>query len=463
MSARIRISLLSILLVLALAALGFRLRWFDGLALLGAKADPPAPTVVFVVLDTVRADHLSLCGYARPTSPTLEELRDRGAAVSCRAYAPGTWTLPSHASYFTGELPPVHGAHFVTTGEPATEDEDGAHLMRVRGLGPQLPTLAERMAERGYQTVAVSSIPVVSPASGLTRGFEHLRIGRYGGELIDAALWREVRHMLAWKVEPERPLFLFVNIADAHDPYPAHSGLDWLPDRPAFDYGDESEPWQQWVTGRMPPAEREAMRAHVTDVYDHGIRRADANLARVLKLIERTGWDAAGLRVVITSDHGEFLGEHDLMYHGRYLYEPDVRVPVLYFDSAAEPSQLPEPMAAIAVHDLVLSGELGPSRLPVSVGYPDEASWMLLTDGELGASRSAAVWVGRDKLRWMDGELHRFDVVADPLEARPLDPGEGPARREVERLAAEVLRTTGARAQEDAALRDMLEAVGYVE
>jgi hypothetical protein len=65
-------------------------------------SNPPAPTVVFMVLDNVRADHLSLCGYPRPTSPFLESLASE-TTCTCTAQAPGSWTLPSHASYFTGQ------------------------------------------------------------------------------------------------------------------------------------------------------------------------------------------------------------------------------------------------------------------------------------------------------------------------------------------------------------------------
>src|SRR5438093_3811689 len=74
------------------------------------------PTIVFVVLDTVRADHTSLCGYGRPTTPTLQRLAKQGASYTCDAYAPGDWTLPTHASFFTGVDVVEHGAHFTAIG-----------------------------------------------------------------------------------------------------------------------------------------------------------------------------------------------------------------------------------------------------------------------------------------------------------------------------------------------------------
>src|SRR5512138_3439180 len=77
---------------------------------------PARPNVVFVVLDTVRADHASLCGYERPTTPNLEQLAKLGATFSCDAYAPGSWTLPSHASFFTGVDVATHRVDFTSLG-----------------------------------------------------------------------------------------------------------------------------------------------------------------------------------------------------------------------------------------------------------------------------------------------------------------------------------------------------------
>ena len=131
------------------------------------------PHVVLVVLDMLRADRLSLCGATRPTTPNLSRLRDEGgAATSCRAYAPGTWTLPSHASFFTGEEVPVHGADSLL--DPTDKESVSLWGDHVRPLGQGLPTLAERLGTAGYRTVLVSGNPIVSKwaATGLTRGFD---------------------------------------------------------------------------------------------------------------------------------------------------------------------------------------------------------------------------------------------------------------------------------------------------
>ena len=130
-----------------------------------------APVVIFVVIDTLRADRTSLCGYEHPTTPNLEELVESGATYACNSHSPSTWTLPSHASFFTG------------VGLEGHQSGDGGGPQRMKWggvtpLGPELPTLAEEMSARGYQTLLLTGNPVVSERLGLTRGFDHVAIGR---------------------------------------------------------------------------------------------------------------------------------------------------------------------------------------------------------------------------------------------------------------------------------------------
>jgi hypothetical protein len=425
-----------------------------------ARAHPGAPTVVFVVLDTVRADRLSLCGYERPTSPTLESLRDRGAAWTCGAVTPGSWTLPSHASYFTGRPVVEHGAHALS--------RDGAALRqgtteRVRPLGPELPTLAETFSERGYQSLALSANPVIARASGLTRGFDHAVAAKSFGALpsqrIEGALKRNLRASL----DPGRPLFLFLNLADAHQPFPA-TRAPWLKERASLRLyaAREGSIWRRWFRGRMTESQRRAFLAHLGDVYDQGVHDADAGLGRALEALEAYGWCRAGCRVVVTSDHGEFLGEQGLLDHGHYVYEANVRVPLLYWDSAGGAPALPSPISALSAYHLALDGRL-PEPLPpvASAAWPhlERAEW---SGGAAFTSTSAALWAGGEKLLWMDGEVRRYDLASDPGELKPL-PAEGhPLLPALLTLAGAAVASDGDEAM-DPAMRALLEAAGYVE
>src|SRR5262245_43250102 len=116
-------------------------------------ASPGAPNIVLVVLDTVRAGNVSGYGYGRPTSPELDSLAAEGA-LFLDATSPSTWSLPSHASLFTGVYPSSHGAH-------------GEHYY----LDGRYPTLAQVLERRGYQTFCITANPWISDGLGLTRGF----------------------------------------------------------------------------------------------------------------------------------------------------------------------------------------------------------------------------------------------------------------------------------------------------
>ena len=115
--------------------------------------DPP--DVILVVLDTTRKDHLSVYGYARPTTPALERFSEK-ARVYDRAWSPAPWTPPAHASIFTGLLPAEHGCE----GGPLDTPE---------------PTLAEVLNDHGYATLGVVNNPMLSASKGWSRGFDEYR------------------------------------------------------------------------------------------------------------------------------------------------------------------------------------------------------------------------------------------------------------------------------------------------
>jgi len=113
-----------------------------------------SPNIVFVVLDAVRAQNLSLYGHTRETTPFLESLTDESVLYE-HAYSPANWTPASHGSMFTGTYPWVHGTGFSSN-----------------VLHPNLPTLAECLSEVGYRTLAFSNNVRVSPTFGFDRGFD---------------------------------------------------------------------------------------------------------------------------------------------------------------------------------------------------------------------------------------------------------------------------------------------------
>jgi arylsulfatase A-like enzyme len=407
-----------------------------------ACADPTlsgTPDVLLVVLDTVRADRLSAYGHERPTSPELEALARRGVLFE-DVTAPSNWTWPTHASLFTGVPPWEHGAHF-GRGEGEAHFDWGGFAKPMRR---DLPTLAERFAAAGYRTVFLAANPVLkSPiADSLTRGFElRHQVG------ADRLVLERARAEL--EGADRRPLFLFVNLMGAHNPYRARpvpwlrdhrdrldplAAPDWL--RPflarrggAVDLQASLHPGGRTLSlliadGELPlhPSFVELLR----DLYDGELVELDGVLGELVSAWRRFSGDSI---VAVTSDHGEYLGEHGLVEHTYLLYSEVVRVPLVL----SAPGRLPEnvriatPVELQDVYasllDLALgqerdaslrslaSGAATPPRAPVrAIAYPR-------TDTEVEALRYVyryyregdEVLVARS-----DGARELYDLGADP-------------------------------------------------
>ncbi len=446
------ITIVAFLLLLALGALAWA--WF--------RTRPPATTVL-VVLDTVRGDHLSACGYPRPTSPVLEALAAEGA-LHCRAYAPGSWTLPSHASFFTGLEPVEHGAHAITSGVDSWEGMGS----RSRPLREGIPTLAEAMAARGYQPLAVSASPVVSEAMGLMRGFEAFDVSRRWGDMYGDALVPAVGRLLE-QHRDGRPLFLFVNIADAHQPWGAvPAGLDWLPARERLQWNKAAPEgdWQRFVEGRMESAEARALTDHAVDSYDWAVREADRVLGELLDSLRAQGHCDHGCRLIVTSDHGEYLGEHRLLDHGHHIHEANARVPLLVWDSRrrAELPRFEQPaISALEVYDLVLDGQRpGRPRRASSQAWP-HARRCKHVEGLAFCSTSVALWSGEERVSWIDGDVGLATIEGEVASEIQALPQEHPRRRAIERLGGRVQRDTRDDHRVDQDVTDLLESLGYLD
>jgi len=292
---------------------------------------------VLVIMDTVRADHTSVCGYDRPTTPVLDGIVADGASLNCDAWAPGSWTLPSHASFFTGLEVPDHHAHLV---DQPPEEQGG----KIRGLGPArgLSQEFETIAEQ-RPAILVSGNPVLGPASGLDQGFRHAYTGAKFGDSYDDDLVKLLKKALDKAQDSD---LLVLNIADAHQPWTnIPPGLDWVPPTKSIKYRERKKSglWRRWHEGKP----NESKRQRIIDLYDYSVFRADRTLGKALATIKDQGFSIRDL--TITSDHGEHLGEHGLLGHGNYLTDENQRVPLI--------STLPlpsGPVSATVVYDLSL-------------------------------------------------------------------------------------------------------------
>jgi arylsulfatase A-like enzyme len=261
------------------------------------------PSFVLFVMDTLRADAVSAYGAVEGTTPALDRIA-AGGLLYTRAYSHAPWTLPSHASLFTGLLPSQHGVDWAHTRAPA-----------------RLVMLAERLSAAGWQTFGYSENPWVSRPFGTAQGFDDFRFRPMGKKTL-AALDEAVTGWLGSR-DPERPFFLFVNVLDAHWPYLSEGENPFLPAGTSAETASLLAAYRT-ACGQLSEPQLAALRG----LYLANVRAADAKLARVFERVQRAGLGDETLWIV-TSDHGEQLGEHGLFEHQFSLREPLIHVPLV--------------------------------------------------------------------------------------------------------------------------------------
>jgi arylsulfatase A-like enzyme len=307
----------------------------------GVGCSDSRPSVLLFVMDTTRADAVSAYGNVEGTTPTLDALAADGLRYS-RAYSTAPWTLPSHASLFTGLLPSQHG---VTWNDTSASEE--------------LVMLAEHLRDAGYETAGMSESPWISRPFRTQQGFDFFRIigGKRAGLLIVLDRWLEL-------LPPGRPFFLFINIVDSHAPYLVREENPYLPPDVTPEEATAVSQDRGTYVCRADrfPREMDILRG----LYLGDVRAADKKLARVLDRL-----DAANCRddliTIVTSDHGEAFGEQRLFDHVVGLDESLLRVPlVVHGLPGRAPAVIDETVSLASVMPSVLSwaGIPVPATLP---------------------------------------------------------------------------------------------------
>lgn len=279
-----------------------------------SAAPGPPPSLVLLLVDTLRADHLGCYGYDRPTSPHLDELaRDSLRVEHCVAQS--SWTKPTTASILSGRLPSEHGAQH-------------AHS----ALSPSVELLPEILQRHGYRTAAfVANGFIFDPKAGFRQGFDHFvayadpaNSGDPGVRQYERAD-RLIDDALAWiDGIPEGPYFVYVHVVDPHAPYDPPS-----PFRERFDRGYQGD-----VTGFTGMEQnfagfkdfRPEDWQHLIDLYDAEIASTDAQLGRLVEGLRRRP-EQPGL--IFTADHGEEFFEHGSWHHPPHLYQEVLHVPLV--------------------------------------------------------------------------------------------------------------------------------------
>lgn len=294
-----------------------------------------APNVLLLVMDGQRADRLSSYGARRRTSPELDSLASSGLLFEY-AFASSSWTLPTHATMFTGRH----------------QHEHRAGIMRRPFLDGRFPTVAEVLAARGYLTGGfVANTYWCGRQTGLARGFLHYE--DMFGNLADALTRTVVGRLLVYDVLPrlgmrdvpgrkraedlnasllawvdgreDRPFFAFVNYFDVHAPYEAPR-----PFRGRFSNASDRGAPETALNLGAPTALRVSPEelAEWLDGYDESLAYVDHELGRLFDSLRERGLLDNTL-IIVTSDHGEGFGEHGLGGHGNSLYSNQLLVPLI--------------------------------------------------------------------------------------------------------------------------------------
>jgi arylsulfatase A-like enzyme len=370
-----------------------------------AAATKP-PDVLIYLIDTLRADHCSTFGYARATTPRLDELARDGVAFE-QAYSQAPWTRPSVASLFTGLLPDGHGAG------------------RRTGLSDSATTMAELLRASGRTTAAfISNSKVHAGGLGFERGFCRFvatdapdRMVR--SDAVGAAVLPWLQELRA------RPFFVYVHTLDPHNPY----------DPPPATRGRFERDYHGFVTPRTLTDELDARAplapddlAEAVALYDEEIAFNDAQLGVVLDELRRLGLYDETL-IVVVADHGEEFGEHGRFGHGGRLWQELLRVPlVIKFPKSLgrPPARIAEPVRVVDVLPTILGAlQVRPGRArfegvdlgPRLGGAPVEGLPVIAEEEPALRTLIEAPW----KLIREGGAPDRlFDLAQDPHETKDL-------------------------------------------
>lgn len=294
-----------------------------GLALLlmlcGGCGKPPRPkNVIFILVDTLRADHLGTYGYSRPTSPNLDAFA-RETLKFDDARSQASCTFPSANSILTSRWPVAF------LGQPN----------QALGIPEGIPSLAEILHTQGFRTVAVSASAVVrntpsrfNPTAGYGRGFDVFQ---------EDCVWKSAacvnRQAEPFLKRGEQPLFLYLHYIDPHGPYQPprtwrHKFAKGRPDKRWVRIGDPN-PIGNWIyKGHENPGFTPADLQYLKNLYDDEIAFFDQNFADLLESLRSSGLLDESI-VVFASDHGEEFLEHGHIKHCRTVFDNSIRVPML--------------------------------------------------------------------------------------------------------------------------------------
>lgn len=341
-----------------------------------SPASPNAPNVLIILWDTVRADRIGIYGASRDTTPFVDRFA-QNSAVFERAISPAMWTVPAHASLFTGLAVSEHGA-----------------TVQHRQLDGRFETMAERFRDGGYDTYAFSANPNLNPRSiGLVQGFDTVELSwSKDYRHLSAAVTKKklIEHDISTEISPGRknsanneevffnaspvgrrlfrrwlkqrnsgkPFLAYINMMEAHKPrVPAlKTREEVIGDPELIELGLKTsitEPEQvKFMAGLKSYSDEEKLA--IQAVYDASLRELDSSTRGISEDLRAAGF-LENTIIVLVSDHGEALGEHGLFAHKYGLYDELVRVPLLiHYPKVVSAKRYPQPVTTRNLYPTLL-------------------------------------------------------------------------------------------------------------
>ncbi len=422
-------------------------------------------SILWITIDTIRADHLGAYGYFRNTSPRFDALAEESLLFE-RSLAPIATTLPSHLSVLTATYPNEHGvlSNIAAGGKIFTPSE-------------KLVSLAGFLAERNYATAAFVSATPLKDWSGIQRGFidydSPSARTRAGNETTDRAL--------AWlKQHAGNPFFLWVHLFEPHHPHDTPPGIEAF----HFDYRLDG-----YIAARHFPDSLMTRHDVYVDTrvemnaYDAEILFADQQLGRLIDAVRHSD-SADNVAIVVMGDHGEGMAQHGMPYHGA-VWDEQLHVPLLMHVPGEPAQRVSQPMSIVDVFPTLLG----------RIDIPDEAQYLIEVSGidVFDVPDEARAVFSQSSMRltkwgmpltysltskdWKytsasDGEQRLYDLREDPFELEDISdsrPDEVARFQAIidERVALQLARNAeigGTQFEQiDEALLEDLRALGYVD
>lgn len=376
--------------------------------------------VLLVLMDTVRADHLSCYGYQRNTTPHIDSLAAAGTrAEYCQGQA--SWTLPTMTTILSGVSSVVHGAGRSSTG--------------FHGISPDVPWLPMAFHREGYRTAAFFNVMFMNEDFGFHRGFQHFDCqGVASGNSLRKA-GPTVDDFLAWldSSDQDKPFFAAVHFYDPHIPYRAPEPFRSLYTDPDYN-GEFDDSWGEGVTEMMDVNSGEVIptvsdMANLVALYDGELHYMDSEIGRMLADLRSRGL-AENTLVILVGDHGEEFLDHGGIEHGRTLYEETTHVPLIIagpgFNRGRVISQSVAQLDIAGTIAAVTAIDFVTQEPAVDLAGTVDQAREIPASGVLWRSQGDLVSIvsNSSKIIWSveDDSIEAYNLAVDPMELELMEP-----------------------------------------